>query len=93
MGPYSLETSPGNLTIRVETPTDQIQIEDQRDQYLGWASLRIMDLVGDIDTVIWEYPASESLPEGATWSVSGSKELATLQQFRDGYNSERTIFD
>ena len=93
VGPYTLETSPGNLTIRVETPTDQIQIEDQRDQYLGWASLRIMDLVGDIDTVIWEYPASESLPEGATWSVSGSKGLATLQQFRTGYNSEKTIFD
>ena len=93
VGPYTLETSPGNLTIQVETPTDQIQIEDQRDQYLGWASLRMIDLVGDIDTVTWEYPASESLPEGATWSVSGSKGLATLQQFRDGYNSEKTIFD
>ena len=87
VGPYTLETSPGNLTIRVETPTDQIQIEDQRDQYLGWASLRMIDLVEDIGTVTWVYPATEELPQGCSWQITGNGKPHSAGEFRLRYNS------
>lgn len=90
---YTLESSGGNLTIRVETPTSQRQIEEQRDQYLTWASLRIIDLVGDINTVTWAYPPTEELPEGVSWKITGNGKPHSVGEFRLAYNSEKTVFD
>ena len=90
---YTTESADGNLTIRVEDACTQTVIEHQRDQYLGWASLRIIDLVEDIGTVTWVYPATEELPQGCSWQITGNGKPDSAGEFRLRYNSERTILD
>ena len=91
VGDYTLDYEGNRLIVQVETPTRLYTIEDQRKQYLGWASLRMIDLIGGINTVAWVYPPTEELPEGCSWEINNYQKAQSAQEFRSGYNSPREM--
>ncbi|MBR3753194.1 MAG: hypothetical protein IKK50_08700 [Ruminiclostridium sp.] len=89
VGPYTMKTSPNTITIQAETVYTQDEIEHHRKHYLMWASARIIDLVEDAYHIVWEYPG----PEGCTWEYNSTQKAQSAEEFRERYNSEKTVLE
>ena len=87
VGPYTLKTSPNTITIQAETVYTPEEIEAQKNEYLLWASARIIDLVEDAYHIVWEYPG----PEGCTWEYNSTQKAQSLEEYLIGYNSPKDM--